>query len=997
MLRTKLLLISLFSLITLTTLIGQITVHGTVTNVNGDPEENVNILISAIFSDSTTVFESVLTGADGTYEVEFASPPPNVIGYVDVSMVDCWGTLISQGFPVSNGAFDLQADFVYCQPILIDSCSVTIIEEWVPGALTTLFAWTGINAPVDYLWSTGETTSSIVPQGDGQYCVTVTFPWGCTAESCYDFVSDSSWMCFSYIHSELNNDGTYNLTAISYGTGPFEYLWDNGSTGETINNVGPGTYCVTVTDSTGCSYPACVYIDNGSFCEVYILCDPSGALVAQGYGQPPFNYLWNTGEVTESIFPNEPGTYCVTVTDANQCSASSCFYYGGGIDSCFAFVFPVYIDSNTIGLQAVYSGFAQSWSYLWNTGETTEIIQPQDPNFLYCVTITGSDGCVATACYEPINWCYAWVDLQYIDTTTAVITAYTDPIYNWGNPPVSYLWSNGATTETITVSESGTYCVTVTLNSECVTEACVYVDFESLINECSAWVVQYTDSTGQWYAEVLAWGYGTFTYEWTTGETTQVIPLDFPNQYVCVTATSSFGCVTEACVDTFYNPCQSYISVNYIGQDVAILDAYNWNVPPFNSTYVWSTGDTGPTITVNQEGTYCVTVTGNGCISEACVDVIFWQFDSCGVYIVQEKLGPDSILYTAEAWGVAPFEYSWSNGATTPSIVAGTDLVCVSITDAVGCTSLACSYPGGGVDTFNLLSGLVFGDTLQSLRGIVYAYAMDPNGITFELTDSVQFENGFYRFTGLPAGLYVVRAEIAPGTVGYTDYMPTYHLSSPSWETALPAVVPNWLPVTTDIWMLPIDTSTGSGVIGGVISDPQHLTAEADSEFRGGEGISGVTIILSDAEGKPLNYKISIHDGSFRFTGLPFGTYRISYDIPGIYSQEVWVTLTHENPERLQVSLVISQGEVVVDEPEVQQVELYPNPAKDQVTIELPGDNADYHIQVVDMQGRIVKTGSAQSENGIMLIEVGQYSPGLYHVNLKGETTYYFGRFVKQE
>ena len=146
-----------------------------------------------------------------------------------------------------------------------------------------------------------------------------------------------------------------------------------------------------------------------------------------------------------------------------------------------------------------------------------------------------------------------------------------------------------------------------------------------------------------------------------------------------------------------------------------------------------------------------------------------------------------------------------------------------------------------------------------------------------------------------------------------------------------------------------------------------------------------------------LNYKISIQDGSFRFTGLPFGTYRVSYDIPGIYSQEVWVTLTHDNPERLQVSLVISQGEVSVDEPEVQEVELYPNPAKDQVTIELPGDNANYHIQVVDMQGRIVKTGSAQSENGIMLIDVEQYSPGLYHVNLKSETTYYFGRFVKQE
>ena len=88
---------------------------------------------------------------------------------------------------------------------------------------------------------------------------------------------------------------------------------------------------------------------------------------------------------------------------------------------------------------------------------------------------------------------------------------------------------------------------------------------------------------------------------------------------------------------------------------------------------------------------------------------------------------------------------------------------------------------------------------------------------------------------------------------------------------------------------------------------------------------------------------------------------------------------------------------VAVEEPDAIQVELYPNPAKESITINLPGDNAEYHIQVVDMQGRVVKAGSVESKNGIMLIEVGQYAPGLYHINLKGENSYYFGRFVKQE
>jgi len=154
---------------------------------------------------------------------------------------------------------------------------------------------------------------------------------------------------------------------------------------------------------------------------------------------------------------------------------------------------------------------------------------------------------------------------------------------------------------------------------------------------------------------------------------------------------------------------------------------------------------------------------------------------------------------------------------------------------------------------------------------------------------------------------------------------------------------------------------------------------------------------LSDVQGNPLDYTISLEDGSFRFTQLALGTYRITYDIPGLYSPDVWVTLTQDDPEKLQVALIVNSGSVAVDDPESKEVELYPNPAKESISIKLPGGHSTYHIQVVDMQGRIVETGSVRSENGIMLIDVGQYSPGLYHINLKGENSYYFGRFVKQE
>src|SRR5687768_8800456 len=536
MLRRKLLLISLFTVMSLTGLLSQVNVHGTVTDANGSPQENINILITAFFPDSTGFYESTFTGADGTYEVTLSAPPLNMIGIVQVSMVDCWGTVVTQEFTIFNNTTEVQADFTYCEEIVIDSCVVYILEEWVPGAVNSLVAWTPANINVDYDWSTGETTQVIFPQSSGTYCVTVTFPWGCTATDCYDYIIDSTGQCFSYITTTPNNDGTYDLEVFAEGTAPFTYAWDTGETTPTLDNVGPGVYCVVVVDANGCLYTTCAFIDNFNFCEVWISCDPAGSLTAIGYGEPPLSYVWSTGETTESILPDSTGLYCVTVTDQNQCTASSCFYLGSFPDSCFVFVTSIILDSNNIALQAIGSSFSDSMTFVWNTGETGDIIYPDDPNFIYCVTMTDGNGCVASACFEPYNWCYAWIDLQYLDTTTAVLSVQSDPIFGWGNPNgASYVWSNGATTQEITVTEPGTYCVTATLGPDCVTEACVEVNFENLQYECAAWVVQYPDSNGNWVAEVYAWGWGEFSYLWSNGDTSSVIQLSSPNEFVCVT------------------------------------------------------------------------------------------------------------------------------------------------------------------------------------------------------------------------------------------------------------------------------------------------------------------------------------------------------------------------------------------------------------------------------------------------------------------------------
>ncbi len=1061
MLQRKLLLISLFTVMALFRLSAQaVSVHGFVAGVNGDPVENVPVTITAFFADSTGIFETVTTNAEGSYQYQFTAPA-NTLGWLQVGLVNCWGTWISQDFTITTTPADVEADFVYCSNITVDSCIVIINEVWNPGALPQLVAWTPFESPVAYDWSTGDTTEAITPYQSGEYCVTVTFPLGCEAVDCYTY-QDSFSNCFAYITTSVNQDGTYTLVAEATGPAPYMYSWSTGENVSTIFNAGPGTYCVTVTDSTGCAFNTCVFLQDPNFCEVWIFQDPGGALVAQPYGFPPVTYLWSTNETGEYIYPQSPGIYCVTTTDANDCIATSCIDYAP-FDSCYVYVYAYLADSNSIALYAYGDIFwNDSATYVWSNGDSGQIIYITDISQEYCVTMTTSSGCVSSGCFDPSSLCYAAVDVQYVDTTTATLSVYIDPIFGASGSSVSYLWFDGSTTPTVDVTASGSYCVTVTLGTDCVTEACAYVDFENIQFDCSAWVVTYPDSSGNWFAEVFAWGFGTFEYEWNTGDTTPVIPLSFPNAYACVTVTSSFGCETVACADSLFNQCQAYINVDYLANDEAILSAYVWGA---NGTFTWSNGATGDTITVSEAGTYCVTYVGGGCTSTSCIEVYFPA--ACGVYIESFPHPGGGIEYTAQPYGVEPFTYLWSNGATEQSQIVdfGIHDLCVTVTDATGCVASACNFkfdscfttlqyqnfgtpqivlqtatpllyavwtngdttqyvleitePGwycvtaydifGCVDSTcieilnlesspaqNSINGYVTADSIFNLHGIVYAYAVDQNGGAFELIDSALVVQSYYHFEDMPNGLYLLKATIAPGTNGYGEYLPTYHYSSAEWTGADPYVLPNFLTVTTDIRMIPVDTSNGTGVIGGVITDPSGFTADEGQHSRDEEGQSGITILLSDQYGTPKDYTISGDGGTFVFPNLAFGTYRITYDIPGIQSPDIWVTLSPENPEHLQVVLIV-ENSVAVIEPTSIEVSIAPNPAKHEINITVPATLSSFDVQVVDMQGRIVKAGSVRSNNGILNIEVGQFASGLYHINLRSNDQVYFGRFVKQE
>ncbi|MDD3859887.1 MAG: SprB repeat-containing protein, partial [Bacteroidales bacterium] len=205
----------------------------------------------------------------------------------------------------------------------------------------------GHTPPLSYAWSNGPTGTSVnsnVPAGT--YTVTVTDGNSCTAENSV-IVNDSGvpFTTSTSVNNNVDCNGNCNgsATVTPVGAGPFSYQWDNGQLIATASGLCAGNHTVTVTEA-GCSVVDNVNISEPSVLTVSTInivdahCGLSdGEITASASGGTGTytDYDWNTGPpqtgVTATGVPT--GTWTVTVTDSNNCTASGSGFIGdvGGI------------------------------------------------------------------------------------------------------------------------------------------------------------------------------------------------------------------------------------------------------------------------------------------------------------------------------------------------------------------------------------------------------------------------------------------------------------------------------------------------------------------------------------------------------------------------------------------------------------------------------------------------------------------------------------------
>lgn len=177
----------------------------------------------------------------------------------------------------------------------------------------------GGHPPYSYIWSTGDTTSTINFVFSGTYWVTVTDSLGCS------FVDSTVCNVPSLIGNISNTTVPCLVTStvtVSGGHLPYSYIWSNGATTNVVNVLVSGTYHVTVTDSLGCTYVGSIVCNvpglTGSISASYNPCQGVATVTVSG-GILPYNYLWSNGATTSSINIITSGIYHVTVTDSTGC------------------------------------------------------------------------------------------------------------------------------------------------------------------------------------------------------------------------------------------------------------------------------------------------------------------------------------------------------------------------------------------------------------------------------------------------------------------------------------------------------------------------------------------------------------------------------------------------------------------------------------------------------------------------------------------------------
>ncbi|CAM3400032.1 T9SS type A sorting domain-containing protein [Flavobacterium longum] len=520
------------------------------------------------------------------------------------------GNIASYTFTNVTTSHTISAVFTTSLPTITASGATTFCA----GGSVTLTS----SSPTGNVWSTGATTPSITVTEAGSYTVSVNDGTCATPPSLPTVVSITSGPATPTITASgattFCTGGSVILTSSS-ATGN---VWSNGATTQSITVTDSGSYFVTVNNGSCNSNPSvstAVTVNpvpstptitaSGAttFCE--------GGSVTLTSSSPTGN-VWSNGATTPSITVTEAGSYSVSVNNGSCDSAVS------GATTVTVNALPATPTITASGATTFCAGgsviltSSSATGNVWSNGATTPSITVTEAGS-YSVSVNNGncDSAVSGATTVTVNALPATPTITASGATTFCAGG---SVTLTSSSPTGNLWSNGATTPSITVTDSGSYSVSVN-NGNC--DSAVSATTTVTVNALPATPT----ITASGATTFCAGGSVTLTSSsatgnvWSNGATTASITVSEAGSYsvsvdngTCTSAVSAATTVTVNALPATPTITASGATTFCEGGSVTLTSSSA-------TGNVWSNGATTASITVTDSGSYSVSVNNGNCDS----------------------------------------------------------------------------------------------------------------------------------------------------------------------------------------------------------------------------------------------------------------------------------------------------------------------------------------------------------------------------------------------
>ena len=545
--------------------------------------------------------------------------------------------------------------------------------------------------PYSFEWSDGQLTATASGLLAGIYTASLTDANSCVSSANVTITEPT--VLSATITSQTNvscnggNNGATDIT-ISGGTSPYTYLWSNASTTEDLTNLSIGIYDLTVTDANSCTETISVTITEPNalvLSEVHTDVSCNGGnngsidLTVTG-GVSSYTYSWTNFETIEDLSGLSAGTYDVTVTDDNGCTANTSIIIiePTALSSTISGTNETIADSCDGTATVTPSGGTSPYTFNWDAASQTTQTANNLCVGVYSVTVIDNNNCTQVLSIEIFG-----PGALVLNTTGDTVlcngncNGSVSVTVSGGVSPFSYLWSDGQPTQAATGLCAGTYTVTVTdANGATKTAIAIVAEPTQLIASISGTTETLCNGSSDGTATVGATG-GTspYTYLWQTSGNTGSTESGLNAGNHDVTVTDANGC-TSVVTATITEPVLLTATVtvtdalcNGVSNGTATANpsggtptyTYLWDVAAFNQ--ITQIANSLPA------GTYSVTVTDyNGCTFDTTGILSEPSLTTVTTSVINDVScngGSDGSATVSATGGTSPYTYLWDAAGQT--------------------------------------------------------------------------------------------------------------------------------------------------------------------------------------------------------------------------------------------------------------------------------------------------------------------------------------------